>query len=104
MKRILTWLVAVTLFACTGGNNLNGDYVASYQGLSGPVDVRMTIEPDGQGRWEIGGESMPFLWTLRDGVLTLHAQEGAVVEGRREGDDLHVDVPGAGVVRFVRRK
>jgi hypothetical protein len=104
VKRIAVWLLTLWLLACGGNAEISGDYAASHQGLSGPVDVRMTIEPDGNGRWEIGGENMPFLWSVRSGILTIHAREGAVVEGRREGDDLRVDVPGVGQVLFVRRK
>lgn len=104
MKRIVIWLVVLFLAACGGAENVSGDYAASHQGLSGQVDVRMTIEADGTGRWEIGGEHMQFVWTLRSGILTIHAREGAVVEGRREDDDLRVDVPGVGQVLFVRRK
>lgn len=104
MKRIATWLVALFLFACGGGVDISGEYAASHQGPSGPVDARMSIEADGNGRLEIGGEHMPFLWTLRSDVLTIHAREGAVVEGLREGDALRVDVPGVGKLLFVRRK
>lgn len=100
----MTFLMVLFLCACGGAADISGDYAASHQGLSGPVDVRMTIAADGNGRWEIGGEHMPFLWSLRSEILTIHAREGAVVEGVREGDALRVDVPGVGALLFVRRK
>lgn len=104
MKRIMFWILALLLCACGGGADIDGDYAAAYQGPAGPVDVRMSLKTDGKGLWEIDGEQMPFMWTMRSGVLTMHAREGAVVEGRRENDDLRVDVPGVGRLLFVRRK
>lgn len=104
MKQQWTWLVAALCYACAGSDDISGNYGAAHQGPHGAVDVGMTIAADGSGRWEIGGESMPFVWTLHGEVLTIHAREGAVVEGRHEGQSLQVDVPGAGRLRFIRRK
>lgn len=107
MMRLLSWLFLfafLVLSACTSRTELVGRYEASHAGLSGQVDVVMVFDEDGSGKWEIEGEVLPFSWSVRPGVVTVHTRDGAVVEGMVEGDNVRLDVPGVGTLLFVRGK
>lgn len=100
----LSLIVCLALAACSDRSGQVGRYEASHSGLSGQVDVVMILGDDGSGKWEIEGEVLPFSWSVRPGVVTVHTRDGAVVEGKIEGDNVLLDVPGVGKLLFVRGK
>jgi hypothetical protein len=103
VKKTLAWLIALLCLACSGPSDLPGRYEATHSGLSGPVGVIMVLGEDGSGKWEIGGEELPFSWSGQQAGVRVHTRDGAVVEGVLEGRDVRLDVPGAGKLLFVRR-
>lgn len=64
----------------------------------------MVLNADGSGKWEIGGEAMPFVWLPHEDTVTVHSKEGGVVEGRLEQHGLNVHIPGIGNVLLERRE
>lgn len=103
MRIGLLALILVVLTGCSRPADLAGGYEADHQGLSGQVRIVMTLADDGSGKWEVSGETMPFLWRERGGLLLIHTREGGVVEGRVESRGLRMDMPGVGTVLFVRK-
>jgi len=104
VRKILSCLMILFCLSCSGKPELSGRYEATHNGLSGAVDVVMILGEDGSGKWEIGGEVLPFSWFGSPGVLNVHTREGAVVEGVVEGGNVRLDVPGVGKLLFVRGK
>jgi hypothetical protein len=100
----LLFFAFLTLAACSDRTELVGRYEASHSGLSGEVNVVMTLGEDGSGKWEIEGEILSFSWTARSGGVFVHTRDGAVVEGMVEGENVRLDVPGVGKLLFVRGK
>lgn len=97
---LLLWLC----LACSASSDVKGEYAAAFSGLSGEVDVLMALYPDGSGEWEVGGESVPFLWSEEGDIVTVHVRGGGVVEASVEGHGLRVDVPGVGNLFLVRKE
>ncbi len=102
MSKTVVWAMLLFCLACSGQSDLSGRYRAKYEGLSRPVEVVMILGDDGSGKWEIGGEVLPFLWSVRGGGLNVHTREGAVVEGVVDGANVRLDVPGVGKLVFTR--
>lgn len=100
----LLLVACLALVACSDRTAQVGRYEASHSGMSGQVDAVMILDEDGSGKWEIQGEVLPFSWSVRPGVVTVHTRDGAVVEGKIEGGDVLLDVPGVGKLLFVRGK
>jgi hypothetical protein len=102
--KLLPLLLLLLCLSCSSRPDLAGRYEASHTGPSGPVNAVMTLAEDGSGKWEIGGEVLPFSWVVREGALNVHTRDGAVVEGVIEGGNVRLDVPGVGTLDFVRGK
>jgi len=103
VKRLVCILLFVCL-ACSSRTDLAGRYLAQHQRPDGTVEVVMVLGEDGSGKWEIEGEALPFVWSVRQGMLNVHTKDGAVVVGAAEGGNVRLDVPGVGKLLFVRGK
>ncbi len=103
MMKKMVWLVLALCLSCSNRTELAGRYEALHRGAGGDVVAVMVLDGDGGGKWEIGGEVLPFSWAVETGGLRVHARDGAVVEGVMEGGDVRLDVPGVGKLLFKRR-
>lgn len=102
MKKMI-WLALALCLSCASGAELAGSYEARHESPGGAVVAVMVLGDDGSGKWEIGGEVLPFSWSAETGGLRVHTRDGAVVVGAVEGGDVRLDVPGVGKLLFRRR-
>lgn len=102
MKKML-WLALALCLSCSNRAELAGRYEARHESPGGAVGAVMILGEDGSGKWEIGGEVLPFSWSAAAGGLRVHTREGAAVDGIMEGADVRLDVPGVGKLLFRRR-
>lgn len=103
MMKKMMWLLLFVCLACSGRTDAAGSYEARHEGPGGSVSAVMVLGEDGSGKWEIGGEVLPFSWSASPGGVQVHTRDGAVVVGTMEGGNVRLDVPGVGRLLFVRR-
>ncbi|BDV00791.1 hypothetical protein TDMWS_08760 [Thermodesulfomicrobium sp. WS] len=104
MKTLWTLAVVLVLMSCSGGRmDVAGRYTSQSQNSGEPVQIVMTLAPDGTGKWQVGTEESVFSWSVDGERLRLYTRRGGVLEGRVIAPDfLRVDVPGWGMVEFRR--
>lgn len=92
-------LAAAFAPGCSDRDELVGKYEAA-AGQDGPVVL--VLEGNGEGEWRVQNQSVTFTWEALPREIRLHTKDGGVIAGRRQDQNILVDLPGVGEFVFTR--